>query len=110
MHLNLNIGTGLPFGFPGNNVEYRNPYRLKPYHRVDLGFSLLLWDRAWENRKPNHVLRFTRNTWVSLEVLNMMGVFNEASKSWIKTIYDTQYAIPNYLSSRRLNLRVRMDF
>jgi hypothetical protein len=110
MHLNLNIGTGLPFGFPGNNVEYRNPYRLKPYHRVDLGFSLLLWDRAWENRKPNHLLRFTRNTWLSLEVLNMMGVFNEASKSWIKTIYDTQYAIPNYLSSRRVNLRVRIDF
>jgi CarboxypepD_reg-like domain/TonB-dependent Receptor Plug Domain len=110
MHLNLNVGTGLPFGFPGNNVEYRNSYRLKPYHRVDLGFSLLLWDKSWEDRKPNHILRFTRNTWVSLEVLNMMGVFNEASKSWIKTIYNTQYAIPNYLSSRRLNLRVRMDF
>jgi CarboxypepD_reg-like domain/TonB-dependent Receptor Plug Domain len=110
MHLNLNIGTGLPFGFPGNNTEYRNTYRLKPYHRVDLGFSLLLWDRAWEGRKPNHFLRFSRNTWLSLEIFNMMGVFNEASKSWIKTIYDTQYAIPNYLSSRRVNLRVRMDF
>ena len=110
MHINTVIGTGLPFGFPGNNTEYRNTYRLKPYHRVDLGFSVLLWDRSWEGRKPNHFLRFTRNTWASLEVFNLMEVANEASKTWIKTIYNTQFAIPNFLSSRRINLRVRMDF
>ncbi len=110
MHLNTTIGTGLPFGFPGNNEIYRNTYRLKPYHRVDLGFSVLLWDKDWLGRKPHHLLRFTRNTWLSLEVFNLMQVANEASKTWIKTIYNTQFAIPNYLSSRRLNLRVRMDF
>jgi hypothetical protein len=110
MHLNTVIGTGLPFGFPGNNIEYRNTYRLKPYHRVDLGFSVLLWNNDWRSRKPRHALRFTRNTWFSLEVFNLMGVANEASKSWIKTIYNTQYAIPNYLSSRRINARVRVDF
>lgn len=110
MHLNTTIGTGLPFGFPGNNEVYRNTYRLKPYHRVDLGFSVLLWDRDWIGRKPHHFLRFTRNTWLSLEVFNLMQVANEASKTWIKTIYNTQFAMPNYLSSRRLNLRVRMDF
>ena len=110
MHLNTTIGTGLPFGFPGNNEVYRNTYRFKPYHRVDLGFSVLLWDRGWEGRKPHHFLRFTRNTWFSLEVFNLMQVPNEASKTWIKTIYNTQFAIPNYLSSRRINLRVRMDF
>jgi hypothetical protein len=110
MHLNTNIGTGLPFGFPGNNQEYRNTYRLKPYHRVDLGFSVLMWDRGWQSRKPNHFLRFTRQSWISLEVFNLMKVSNEASKTWIKTIYNTQFAIPNYLSSRRINLRLRMDF
>ena len=110
MHLNTTIGTGLPYGFPGNNEIYRNTYRLRPYHRVDLGFSFLLWNKDWLGRKPHHFLRFTRNTWMSLEVFNLMKVSNEASKTWIRTIYNTQFAIPNYLSSRRINLRMRMDF
>ncbi len=110
MHLNTSIGTGLPFGLPNNNVVFRNTYRLKPYHRVDLGFSVLMYDEAWKNRKPRHALRFTRQTWASLEIFNLMDVANEASKTWIKTIYNTQFAIPNYLTSRRVNLRIRMDF
>ncbi len=110
MHMNLTVGTGLPFGLPDNNIVYRNPYRFSPYHRVDIGFSLLLWDQSWRGRRPNHFLRFTRNTWVSFEVFNLMKVSNEASNTWIKTIYNTQYAIPNYLTGRRLNLRFRMDF
>lgn len=47
---------------------------------------------------------------MSFEVFNLMKVSNEASNTWIKTIYNTQYAIPNYLTGRRLNLRFRMDF
>ncbi|MCC7506485.1 MAG: TonB-dependent receptor [Saprospiraceae bacterium] len=110
MHMNLTVGTGLPFGLPDNNIVYRNPYRFAPYHRVDIGFSLLLWDYSWRGRRPNHFLRFSRNTWVSFEVFNLMKVSNEASNTWIKTIYNTQYAIHNYLTGRRLNLRFRMDF
>jgi hypothetical protein len=109
-HINLTVGSGLPFGLAGNNTVYRNTYRFKPYHRVDIGFGLLLWNKAWLEKKPRHILRFTRNTWISLEVFNLMQVANEASNTWIKTVYNTQYAIPNYLTSRRLNLRLRVDF
>lgn len=108
-HLNFTVGSGLPFGLAGNNTVYRNTYRFKPYHRVDLGFGLLLWNKSWIEKKPRHFLRFTRNTWMSLEVFNLMQVANEASNTWIKTVYNTQYAIPNYLTSRRLNLRLRVD-
>lgn len=110
MHLNFTVGSGLPFGVVNNNIIYRNPYRFKPYHRVDIGFSLLLYNEATHKRRTNHILRFTRNTWASLEVFNLMKVANEASNIWIKTIENTQYAVPNYLTGRRLNLRVRMDF
>jgi hypothetical protein len=110
MHLNFTVGSGLPFGVVNNNLIYRNPYRFKPYHRVDIGFSLLLYNEDTHKRRANHILRFTRNTWASLEVFNLMKVANEASNIWIKTIENTQYAVPNYLTGRRLNLRVRMDF
>jgi len=110
MHLNFTVGTGLPFGLPENNTVYRNTYRFEPYHRVDIGFGFQLWKRAWAERRPHHFLRFSRSTWASLEVFNLLGVANEASNIWIKTIYNTQYAIPNRLTGRRVNVRVRMDF
>ncbi|MFM8372006.1 MAG: TonB-dependent receptor [Bacteroidota bacterium] len=110
MHLNLTVGSGLPFGVVDNNIIFRNPYRFAPYHRVDIGFGFQLWKDAWRKKHPKHFLRFTRDTWASLEVFNLMKVANEASNTWIKTIENTQYAIPNYLTGRRLNVRIRMEF
>ncbi|MEZ4966840.1 MAG: carboxypeptidase-like regulatory domain-containing protein [Saprospiraceae bacterium] len=110
MHLNFTVGTSLPFGIPDNNIIFRNPYRFAPYHRVDIGFGFLLWKQEWRHRRPGHFLRFTRNTWASFEVFNLLKVANEASNTWIKAITNVQYAIPNYLTGRRVNLRLKMDF
>ncbi len=110
VHFNLAVGTGLPFGLKDNNIVYRNTYRYNPYHRVDIGFSLLLWDKKWKERKPHHILRFSDNTWLTLEVFNLLNVLNTASNTWIKTVFNTQYAIPNRLTSRRLDLKFRVDF
>jgi hypothetical protein len=110
MHLNLTVGTGLPYGLLGNNQVYRNTYRFNPYHRVDIGFSFLLFDQKRRAKRPNHFLRFSETTWLSLEVFNLMQVQNQAGNTWIKTIFAQQYAIPNYLTSRRINLRLKMDF
>lgn len=110
VHLNMGIGTGLPFGIKDNNRIYRNTYRYKPYHRVDIGFSLNLWDAKRGAMGKKSIFGFSRQTWISLEIFNLLQVRNEASRSWIKTIFLTQYSIPNYLSSRRLNIRFRCDF
>lgn len=110
VHVNFAFGTGLPYGLKGNNTVYRNTYRFNPYHRVDIGFSIALWERDWKADRPHHPLRFARSSWLSVEVFNLMQVRNEASKTWIKTIYQTQYAISNYLTSRRINVRFKVDF
>lgn len=110
MHLNFSVGTGLPFGLKDNNEVYRNTYRFKAYHRVDLGFAYQLWDSAWKDKKPRHPMRFADKVWLSLEVFNLMDVQNQASNTWIKTITNQQFAIPNFLSSRRINLRAKFDF
>ncbi len=110
VHLNTSIGTGLPFGIKDNNIIYRNTYRYKPYHRVDIGFSTRLWSNSWRKVRPHNVFAVTRDSWVSLEIFNLLQVRNEASRTWVKTIFKSQYAIPNYLSSRRVNLKLRCEF
>jgi hypothetical protein len=110
-HINLTIGTGWPFGIPNNNREPRNTYRFSPYHRVDIGFSFRLWnEKNGKEKWSKNPLRFTKNTWVSVEAFNLMEVSNQASNTWIKTIYGSQFAVPNYLTSRRINVRLRMEF
>ncbi len=104
------FGTGLPFGVKDNNIVKRNIFRYKPYHRLDIGFSYLLWDKVNKNTGKHNPFRVTEKTWLSLEVYNIMDIVNTASVTWIKTITGQQYAINNNLTSRRVNLRFRIDF
>lgn len=121
LNLAFTVGTGLPFGIPQNNVQFRNSYRFAPYHRIDIGASFGLWDRAnfkknkcngdeecWKKRK--HPLRSIKGIWLSFEVFNLMDVRNVASNTWIKDFSNRSYAIPNTLSSRRFNVRFKIDF
>ncbi len=109
MHLNLSVGAGLPFGVKDNNEIYRNTFRYKPYHRVDIGFGYQLWKEDWKNKRPHHPFKFSKNAWLSVEVFNMLEVANVANNTWIKTVTDEQFAIPNFLTSRRINLRLRVE-
>jgi hypothetical protein len=40
----------------------------------------------------------------------LLQIANVGSNTWIKTVGNQQYAIPNFLTSRRVNLRFKMDF
>jgi hypothetical protein len=107
--VNISYASGLPFGVPENNRIIRNNFRFKSYQRVDIGFSFKLWSEGDIEKRPNSPFRFTRDTWLSLEVFNLLDFANNATNTWIRTITNTQYAIPDNLTSRRLNLRFRMD-
>ncbi len=109
VHFNLNVGTGVPFGFKDDNKIVRNNFRYPPYRRVDVGFSYLIWDKTMKKRKRLHPFRFTRSTWVSLEVFNLLGISNPSSVNWVRTITGGYYAIKNTLTSRRINLRFKME-
>lgn len=109
LNLNITYGSGLPFGIKGNNVTFRNVFRFKPYQRVDIGFAYQIWDASKKKEKPYHLLRNFKNAWLTFEVFNLMDISNVGSNIWIKTIAQQQYAIPNFLTSRRLNLKFRVD-
>ena len=110
--LNLNFSTGLPFGLPGaeDNREFRNIFRFTAYRRVDMGFGLQLWKKAWLTEKPDHILRSLDNAWLNLEVFNLLGVANQTSNTFVRTVFSQQFAVPDNLTNRRVNLKFRIDF
>ncbi|MBK8488443.1 MAG: carboxypeptidase-like regulatory domain-containing protein [Chitinophagales bacterium] len=105
VHLNFLYGSGLPFG-PQDNPYYRNSFRIPAYRRVDIGFSALLLDKNRQrgDKMWNHI----NNLWAGIEVFNLLGVSNTISYVWVKDINDVQYAFPNYLTDRRVNLKIIM--
>jgi hypothetical protein len=108
-HFLLAFGSGLAYGIQGNNLIYRNTFRYPSYRRIDVGFSYRLWNRDWLSKKPNHPLRWSKNAWVSVEAFNLLGIENVASTTWIKSITNISYSIPNRLTGRRVNVRFRME-
>ncbi len=100
-YLNLVFGTGLPFS-PPRNLEYRSAFNAPSYRRVDIGFSKIILF----NRSSTKISRYGESIWIGLEILNLLGARNVMSYNWIMDVRSRQYAVPNTLSARFLNLRL----
>ena len=109
VNLKLIFGTGLPFG-PSEAQRYQQKNRMTAYRRVDLGFSKQLIGDATSFRNPRNPLNYIRNCWLSLEVFNLLGVNNVSSYMWVTDVYNIQYAVPNYLTNRQINLKLIVEF
>lgn len=113
MSLNFVVGTGLPFG-PPDFERYKDVLRMPPYRRVDIGFiKELVTDKTArkiaENR-PNSFLRHIKKAFISLEVFNLLGINNTVSYLWVEDFSGRNYAIPNFLTNRLINLRLFVQF
>lgn len=109
VYLSFQFGTGLPFGPPGKD-RYKDVLRIPPYRRADIGFSKQIIGEDVK-RPPNiKFLRKFSEIWVNLEVYNLLQVNNTVSYIWVKDVTNRQYAVPNYLTSRQLNLRLSFKF
>ncbi len=109
MHLNLVFGTGLPFGPPGND-RFKDVLRGPTYRRVDIGFSKVIIDEDKKNNSRIAGIKNLKSLWLSLEVFNLLQVSNTVSYTWITDVSGRQYGIPNYLTSRLLNLKLQAKF
>ncbi|MDA3779902.1 MAG: carboxypeptidase-like regulatory domain-containing protein [Bacteroidales bacterium] len=113
MNLSLHYGSRLPFSAP-NTDRYDLTYKMPPYRRVDIGFSKILIDKDSDFNK-NNLLKHFKSAWVSLEIFNLLDINNTISYLWIKTLQNQegesgQYAVPNYLTSRRINIKLTAKF
>ncbi len=100
--------TGLPFWPPRDdlNVTYG---RMPSYQRVDIGFSkqLIGEDTSFSEGSP---FRHFNSMWLTAEVFNLLEINNTISYSWIKDVENQLFAIPNYLTSRLINLKLIARF
>lgn len=102
-HVNLVFGSGLPY-FLGGAYRYNDLFKIPAYKRVDMGFSREFVSPARPGKKG--VWKRFNTLWVSLEVFNILGVANTASYIWVRDVTGQTYAVPNYLTSRRVNLNI----
>ncbi len=108
MNLTLMYGSGLPFGPP--QAERRmDTYRMPPYRRVDLGISKMLLGGP-EQKRTNALSRSLKEAWVSLEIFNLFDLNNTISYYWVSDFQNNMYAVPNYLTGRRINLKMAVSF
>jgi hypothetical protein len=108
MHLALYFGSGLPFG-PPNQPRYKAVFRLPAYRRVDIGFAYHLKNESTQFSKLTW-FNAVKSAWLTLEVFNLLDINNTISYIWVTDIRARQYGVPNYLTSRRLNLKLTLTF
>lgn len=90
------MNDGLPFYSPLGGRK-SGVFRTAAYKRVDLGAS-----RIWK----------TRNKEISLgiDIFNLMDFDNINSYYWVTAVDNMQYAVPNYLTRRMINVSLGMKF
>lgn len=107
MQLSGFYGARLPTG-PPNSERYQDVFRMPPYRRIDLGFSKVLISAA--NPVNRNLLRHVNDMMISLEVFNLLDINNTISYFWVSSIYGDQFAVPNYLTGRKFNLKLTVKF
>ena len=108
MHIALYYATGLPFGPSDNHERYKATLRIPAYRRVDMGFSYLLKKEGKHNKSK--IIGNFKNIWVSAEVFNLLQINNVISYTWVKDVSNRTYAVPNYLTSRQINVKFHFEF
>ncbi|MDC1062961.1 TonB-dependent receptor [Flavobacteriales bacterium] len=103
MHLNMIYGSGLPFG-PPKSEKYEDILRIPDYRRVDIGFSAIL--KSENKRSRVNFMNVFNSAWLSVEVFNLLDINNTISYLWVSDIGGRQYAVPNYLTRRQVNLKL----
>lgn len=104
VHLALIYGSRLPIG-PPVHLRYLDTLRVPAYRRVDIGFS-----KEWTSQASRLLPTYIKSVVLYAEVFNLLNIQNTISYLWIRDVGNNKYAVPNYLTSRQLNLKLLVRF
>lgn len=107
IYLNLVYNTGLPGGSPSYADPYQYQLRLNDYRRADVGFSYVFKDASIQSSK--NWLKPFKELSFGLEIFNMFNNQNAITNTWVRDVYTkSQYAIPNYMTTRTFNVKLNV--
>ena len=93
-----------PFYADASNIP-----RTPRYLRVDIGFVKDFVSKEYPAREGSTWSNFEQIS-MSLEIFNLLGVDNTVSYNFVEATNGRQYAIPNRLTSRIINLKLIAKF
>lgn len=107
-HINLIYSTPLMYTIPGVSRSLARRMH-KAYFRADLGFSWqFINDASFSN--PKNPLRIFTDAYLTFEIFNVFNYYNIISYTSVTDINGTSYIIPNYLTPRLFNCKLRFEF
>lgn len=110
MYLNLVYNTGVPGGSPNYADPYGFQNRLRDYKRADLGISHIFVE-VNTGYPENHWLHRFKELSAGVEIFNLFNNQNSITNTWIRDVDSKQqFAVPNFMTTRVLNLKLNMRF
>ncbi|MDR2037520.1 MAG: TonB-dependent receptor [Bacteroidales bacterium] len=105
--LNLAFSTPLPYNYPDPD-RFDQLFRMRAYRRVDIGLS----KEFFKGDRSGKVFKQIR---LNAEIFNLFDTKNTISYLWVQVVnnqnrQNQQYAVPNYLTARRVNVRLSAEF
>lgn len=61
-------------------------------------------------KNKSKFIRAINNFGIYLEIFNLINTANVSSYDWIKNTDNTYSRVPNYLTSRLINVKLAIDF
>ena len=108
VNLKLVWADGLPFGPPHSERKYAT-FRTSAYRRVDIGAAYEI-RQGRDDFMQKGFLKHLNSISVGLDVLNLFDIKNVNSYYWVTDVNNMQYAVPNYLTSRQLNVHFSVSW
>lgn len=110
MNLSASLSQGLPQSAPNSGFVTSKVFRTPAYKRVDLGFAWQVLGENFSIRNRSAFCNSFKNIWIGLDVFNLFDINNTNSFYWINDVFGQQYAVPNYLTGRQLNVKIVAEF
>ena len=103
------FSDGLPTTAPRQGRE-DGYFRAPAYKRVDIGLAYgIVTPEDAEKPRSGFLSKF-KSVWLGVDVFNLFDISNVSSYYWVTDVNDIQYAVPNYLTRRQLNVRLSIEF